>query len=486
MPRRRLLAVLILTLALPGCGGDAPTAAGAVDARASTVDGSGDGSGDGRSDALSRDTRPDSGGGSSGGASDTGIAVGTDAGTATDADATAASETGAVVDAAPDTTPAPDDRPLAGSAFAPFAPWSRPIDDYLAVGEQRYGPAGFLRGIHDLVVFADRLFLAYGDANVNMGRHVPIEVRAYVDPALPTPEAEFATDEEHVERYRVLGRRLWIAGVDATEDAWLGNLYERTEAGVWTKHRTVRGGVHVHDVAGFDGAAWAVGSGATPEEWNAGDIYAHLWRTWDAGETIAVVARSHNGGVGDARWVRLLPVTAGATHGLLVFGYGSDATGSIDTLPHGTVASGGDVVTPLAADHPLRLVFITETDPLPDGSGLVRGVDASREPLRTVVHHATDASDAAPVEHFRDRTVVDVFVHAPTGEVLVLSQEGDDYLAGNNLTHWSLRLEVTHDLASWTELMTFETDVRPRAVAAWRGDLYLGTDDGEVWRAARN
>jgi hypothetical protein len=458
----RILGFVGLFLGCAACGGASGAGAGARDSGARDA---------AAADAASEDSRP-------GDAAPDGAAPD---GAAPDAGGPPA----AVADDA-STDAGPADPRIAARRFGALQPWARPIDDYLAAGEAAHGAGGFLRGVHDIQPFDGRLFLGYGDANVNMGRLVPIEVRAFDDPARPTATAEFATDDEHVERYRRVGARLWIAGVDATEDAWLGNLYERPAGGSWTKHRTVRNGVHVHDVGAFDGAAWAVGSGATPDEWGAGDIHAHLWRTYDAGASIAVVARHHNGGAGDARWVRLLPVTGGAAPALFVFGYTSDARGSIATLPHGTVGPGEGAVTPLAAGHPLQYVFVTETDPLPDGAGLVRGVEAARTPLLAVTHHVTGRDAAAPVAHLAGRTVVDVSLHEETGELLVLSEDGDDYLSGLERSAWTLRLEVTADVTderAWSTLLEWQADVRPRSVAYWRGALYHGDDDGTVWRA---
>lgn len=160
-------------------------------------------------------------------------------------------------------------------------PWADPIADYLAAGRQEVGSDLFDRAIQDLAPFDGRLFIGYGDATKNLGRIVAIEPRSFGDPEEPVASADFATDEEQIDHYRVFDDRIAIAGVDATEDGWLGNVYARITGGVWTKNRTVDGGVHVHDITAFSGAYWTVGSGASPNEWKSNHIFSYLWRSWD-------------------------------------------------------------------------------------------------------------------------------------------------------------------------------------------------------------
>ncbi len=366
--------------------------------------------------------------------------------------------------------------PIASLRFEPPTPWAEPIADYIEAGHASVGSWAFMRGIHDLAVFADRLYLGYGDANLNLGRVVPITFRAFPTPNRAATETEFTSAEEQLDHYRVWGELLYMPGVDATEDAWLGNVYVRTGAGAWTKSRTLEGGVHVHDVAAFGPALYAVGSGATPEEWEAGDIYAHLWVSPDQGQTFAIQAREHNGGQGDTRWTRLLPVG----DRLYLFGYKTNAAGSTYALPNATFD--GETVTMLGAGHPLAGTFALETDVLPDGSGLVRGVDATADPLVARVWHVFPDGSVQRVEALVGRTVADVATHAETGETLLVTFDGDDYLRSLYQTRFDVRIVVTSDLASFQELTAFETNIPPRAIAYWRGGLYYGNDWGDLWR----
>ena len=62
--------------------------------------------------------------------------------------------------------------------------WDEPINDYLQVGEEKYGD-DFDKRIGALSVFSGKLWIGYGDTRVNMGSTLPIEFRRYNDPKFP-------------------------------------------------------------------------------------------------------------------------------------------------------------------------------------------------------------------------------------------------------------------------------------------------------------
>ena len=367
---------------------------------------------------------------------------------------------------------------IGAQSFGGFAPWATPIEDYLAAGFEELGHWNFLRGIHDLSVYRDRLYLGYGDANENLCRVIPIGLRFFSASDEPTATNEFDTDEEHVERYRQIGEDLYVAGIDATEDAWLGNIYFRRPDKDWVKSRTLSGGVHVHDVAGFDGAHWAVGSGSQEPEWNKGDIYAHLWRSGDGGESFDIAERVHNGGNGDARWVRMLPLG----DQLYLFGYTSDASYKIDALIGARYD--GKTLEMLPDNHPLRWVFATETDRVGE-QGLVRGVNLSNDPLLHAIWLIDADGTVTPVDGLAGKTVVDLAYHAPTQETVLLTNDGDDYAASFELTQWQVRVLVTSDFKTFTELLAFQSDIPPKSIVYWESYLFYGTDHGAVMRSTQ-
>ena len=182
--------------------------------------------------------------------------------------------------------PEPDPEPVVPDIteleFEDFSTWAWPIEDYIEAGVAEHGAESqFMTDIHDLHVFADKLYVGYGDATVNMGRVFPIDVRAWTSPEPEALVSEFVTDEEQIDRYRSQGDILTIPGIDATEDAWLGSVYAKPSGKAWFKSRTLKQGVHVHDCITFGGAWYAVGSGATQAEWTASNIHSLLWKSTD-------------------------------------------------------------------------------------------------------------------------------------------------------------------------------------------------------------
>ncbi len=353
--------------------------------------------------------------------------------------------------------------------------WAQPIEDYLAAGRDHVGPQGtFNEALQDLVVFEDRLYIGYGDATENLGRIIPIQIRSFASPTSTIATSEFDTDEEQIDRYRSIGDALYIAGIDATEDAFLGNMYIRRPAEGWLKRRTIMGGVHVHDVAQFDGTLFAVGSGADgPREWNAGRIFGYLWRSSDDGDSFETAHREPNGGVGDSRFTRLLPVG----ELLWMFGYQTDRNARIDRVPNSNY--NGLSVARLEARYGLSGALITETDVISGTLGLARGVDVSRNPIRARAWTIDHNAEVRALDALDDKTIIDVYVTPQA--VLLLVIDGSSWPP--NRDPWRATVLVTSDFLTFDELVSFEWPHAVRAVAHWQGALYFGTDRGQVLRA---
>ena len=364
---------------------------------------------------------------------------------------------------------------IASASFEPPVPWSHPIDDYLAAGYARHHGL-FRKGIHDLVVHEGRLYLAYGDAQHNLGDAVPIALRYLASPDDPTPVSELVTDEHEIRRFRLLGSDLVAVGMDAVGQGYVGNLYVRG-AGAdarWRKRSALAGGVHVHDVAEHRGFVYAVGSGADDAaEWQAGRHFAYLWRAPGLDGPFETVQRLGNRPGRYARFVRLLSL------GDVLYVFGDEGRGMEVERVANLRLDGADLA-PLPAHHPLAAANVLEADPLLPGRALVRGAPSLAEPLSRAAWEVREDGGVRELGALAGRSVVDVYPHPATGEVLFLS-EGT--AQGPSPSTWDVAISVTRDLVTWTELVRFSSPARPESVAWWRGRIVYGTWDGEIWQA---
>ncbi len=376
-------------------------------------------------------------------------------------------------DAGPD---GPAATTIASLKFGTLDKWATPIEDYIKAGRAKY--SSFLRQIHDLTVYQDRLYLGYGDANVNMGRIVPISFRYFGSPDSTAVVKEFNSDDEHLERYRHIGDDLFMPGIDSTEDAWLGNVYYKRKTDKWVKSRTLKGGVHVHDVIGYKGAIYSVGSGATKDEWTAGKIFGHLWKSTDKGKTFTIENKRPNADGGDCRFVRLLPTSKY----LYLFGYRSNSKG----VPIDVINSRYDngKREDLADTHPLRYIWASETYALGDKLFVVRGYKIKVvKKLVLSTWRVTDDGKTEDVKQFAKQTVIDVYQHPATKEILVLSHDENDYDKISKMKDWKLHIYVTSDFKSFSELHSYSTKTRPKSIAYWKKAIYVGDNAGVVWRS---
>ncbi len=379
---------------------------------------------------------------------------------------------------------------LADGVYPAPSEWQRPTADYVAALEAHpdFEKKPFSRAIDDLAVFDDRLYLGYGDANYNAGRVTPIEIRAYRSPSDAAPQAEpirmagedelqTHTREETVSQYRVFGDRVFVAGVDATEDAWLGNVFVRERGSEWVRHRTVTGGVHVHDVAvGFDGALYAVGSGASGKEaWDTGKVHSYLWRSTDSGLTWSAAADVENVEVGDRRWTHL--VSFGGE--LQMFGYRTEAdpsTGAhsiVEVLNHrwdGAALSKGNA-TP---KH-----WVQATHPFAKDVAIVAGVKVGT-PLKLEVLALRPGAAAQPIAALAGATLLDAF-QVGDGSAVLMVADGDAYPRPEAPPR--VRVLHTTDLETFRELFAWEPDAWPTSVAVWHDDVYVGLTDGRLLRS---
>jgi len=352
--------------------------------------------------------------------------------------------------------------------FAPFEPWAEPIADYISEAATALGTWNFYHGIHDLAVHDHRLYIGYGDATHNVGSLVPIEIRAWQTPDPQAIETEFVTDEEQIDRYRQVGGRLLVPGVDATEDGLMGQIYSLDATG-WSKDRTVRWAWHAHDVTLQDNDLIACGSGGTIDDYNGGTVNAYLYRrTPDATGFEVDTQLPHPQPPGDHRLTSLL--TVGST--LYATGYWSDYSVSHATAYRHTVAG-------LEPWDEMSGYYVTDTLAVTPNLGLVFGV-ALETTLRWAARVVTPTGVTEALG-LAGLTVLNADP-LPEGRALILAREGDTYPSPEN-GPWDAVVGVTSDGQDFVELARQTFDVLPRSIAFWRHSLYLGLDDGTVWRA---
>ena len=389
-------------------------------------------------------------------------------------------DTGGDTDEQGESTPPP----IREHEFGEWTDWARPIDDVLEIGQAEFGD-DFSHGIHDLKAHQDRLWMGYGDANVNLGGVVPISFRAFTDANEPTIEIGMSSGEEQIDRFRLLDGVLWVPGVDSLgtdEEVHFpligGNVYTLDDQ-VWNKHATVHGGEHVHDVASWDGAAWAVGSGAdNRDEFESGQIHRYLWRSQDDGVSWMTMTREPfpDPGSGDTRWVHLLP----QEDDLYLFGYEYNWIEGVVSVSNARF-DGWDLHS-LSNSETLEDIYAFGTLDLGTDLGLVWGVDVDEFSLQNEAWWVEDG-ERHLLESLSGRSLVDVTLREDTGELLFLSYEGDVYGAAQD--EWSLALHVAavdspddmEELRTWSDLAL------PRSIEFYEGALFLGTEDGAVRRS---
>ncbi len=355
--------------------------------------------------------------------------------------------------------------------------WAQPLKDYLELGNKHATGGKFLQGVQDLAVWQGRMYLGYGDANINLGSKQQLTIRYFDKWDSTATTDEFKHGEEQIDRFRHLGDELWIPGIDATEDAWLGNVYRRTKDKPWVQHRTVQEGVHVHDVARFQGDVYAVGSGSKPEQWKAGAIYAQLWRSKDNGGTWESADKEWNEDKGDARFTNL--VATGTK--LFAFGYKVNNQGKIYNVPN--KVWDGKKAEFLGPGHPLRLALVAYAWPLTDAAAIVMGralLEGNKAPFKAWL---LTAGGAKLLDLFKDETVVDVFRDGKTGEIVVLSHDGNKPGVDFGSFEGKWRVRLTTDLQKFTEIASFHASLQLQCVAFWNGALFFGTEHGDVYRA---
>lgn len=359
--------------------------------------------------------------------------------------------------------------------YGEFEPWGYPIQDYIDVHTEEFEEDGFFKTIFDLAVFEDRLYLGYGDADRNLGRITPIEIRFWPQDDPLTVTAEFTTDEEQIDRFRQTDDLLMIPGVDATEDDLLGNAYTLGEGGEWHKSRTLDLAWHVHDMAVLDNMIYACGSGGTMDDYNNSTVNALFYESDDGGENFTLAQQiAHPDPPGDQRLTSLLSVGGE----LYAFGYVSKFEGSSSNIS--SLLAYRKDADELVSLSDFPSFWVTDTEQLTEDLGIVAGVHTG-DPLAWGCILIDGSDSFANVPMCEGRTVLDMAPLAD-GRTLVLYLDIDTYPTPDTGS-WGLRVGVTEDGSDLMELISQDIEIYPESIAYWRKSLYLGLNNGEVWRS---
>ncbi|MBU3742455.1 MAG: hypothetical protein FGM24_09260 [Candidatus Kapabacteria bacterium] len=389
----------------------------------------------------------------------------------------------------------------AGGEYTEPETLAYPHVDYLQKGDSLYG-YDFNQAVTDLMLHNGKLWMGYGDATKNMGSSMPIEFRYYsvsgTDTTMSSAEviangqgaaqrSPFDSGEEQIDAYRLIDGTLWVAGIDSNnpDEEWTqakksnpklieGNVFRLESDGRWTKFRSIPGGEHVHDVAGFDGDIYAVGSGANDRaEWEKGIVHRYLWRSTDNGKTFKTVFRAPTPDTGksDTRFRRLLAV--GKT--LYAFGYVNPMKVKLpQKAAH--IAWRNDEAAPVTSAMlgDLASLIVTRTWNLDADRGIVIARDTNTTaPTRAFV---VDEKGAVELKGWAKMRVVDMAPGNTKGEYYVLAGSG-----GTNENFDVYRVNAA-SLDAPAHVLDAR-NIRMESIACWNGDLYLGTTDGQLLRS---
>lgn len=143
--------------------------------------------------------------------------------------------------------------PIAGSQpyEAEFTQLGIPLEEYYSEGI----PA---RTAWDVEVYDDKLFVASGDYDKNMG---PVHIFYYDLMNENWVESGVVSDEQ-IEQFHIIDDILMAPGADPKQDWNFGNIYLYKDS-QWVTYRTIPGGIHQFDMIKFDGKTF-VALGVTP------------------------------------------------------------------------------------------------------------------------------------------------------------------------------------------------------------------------------
>jgi hypothetical protein len=147
--------------------------------------------------------------------------------------------------------------PISASYAAETQKSSDPVildvtQEVVALGNP-FTKATFANNVWDMQTYNGRIYFGHGDYDKNAG---PIPV-IYYDPANNKFVTQYTVNDESIEKFKVLNGELYIPGIDSRAAWSYGNFYHLNTSDTWEAFSTIPGGVHVFDIAYYDGKLYA-------------------------------------------------------------------------------------------------------------------------------------------------------------------------------------------------------------------------------------
>lgn len=324
--------------------------------------------------------------------------------------------------------------------------------------------------INTLKVFNNKLYIGYGDWTVNTG---PTDV-IYYDFAKKEFIKEFTVQEEAITNYRVIDNKLAITGTDSTESWDFGNIYVLTETG-WVKHRSVTNGIHVFDIASFNGK-WYTATGnhlvdkdgketapgailSSPDEgktWN----YEYITQLQSNLVTRINALMPFDGRLYAFSWSQSSQgMVADHNKGLDAIVYNGRSWVWADLIPANRMI----LINPFIFKNRLILFACSVRN---DGAGAAKTLYS---------YNGTGPAEIVPV---KCRTIGDVLAKEDKLFLLVIDENNRIAIAEtNDLANWTYHL-LPFEIRQLSERNIFEFGLK---LEYGNGHFYIGTSDGRIF-----
>ncbi|MBD0379734.1 hypothetical protein [Paenibacillus sedimenti] len=351
----------------------------------------------------------------------------------------------------------------------------------------------YARNVWDMQVFDGKIYLGHGNSsNEGPSPNAGPTPIYYYDPVgnkfasqnvISSASSEQASstkeyvDEEQIDIFKVLNGKLYIPGNDARDEGWEFGNYYKLEGNEWIKYRNVPNGIHVYDMAYYEGKLFvAIGTDSTPDVLMSEDDGLTWTKIGSIGGknppraytlfefkkklfAVSTIAAKNNKWPDEAKILSIKGEPAGAatkfeTSQITVYG---------DTMLPGITKN----VIKYEPSPYMKMVRTTQVnDKLLYIAG---GIFNDHQWIPQCLIVANDINDVQRVNFPRpDALPMDILVRDNTVYVLAYTQTSP-----GQYTNTVYKTSTT-DLMTWTELFEFNQDAFARSFEELNGDFYFG------------